>query len=61
MFLSTQPRFGNKESLRSSLLPGPGSYDQSKVTAASIFNETTQSVFKNTTGRMDDLKGYRGF
>ena len=61
-FNSTSPRFMRENPNKQA--PGPGSYEtsygktfQSNQTATSI----NHSVFRDTTQRMDDPRGYRGF
>lgn len=55
-FNSTSPRFNyRKQTTKLEEVPGPGSYDFSLRDKSN-----TTCTFKDTTERMDDLKGYRG-
>ena len=61
-FNSTSPRFPKRDPL--SEIPGPGSYEstqrQTFIKEHSSKLHDTHSVFRDTTDRMYDVKGYRG-
>ena len=71
MFNSTSPRFNyEKMDAVNKEIPGPGSYNSTnnktfQTSIKSAANNNNQqdkaSMFKDTTVRMDDAKGDRGF